>query len=515
MYKVLIIDDEPFIREGISKLIKWENINTKLIGTAGSAEEAVEIIHEKTPDIVIADINMPGKSGIDLIEELYEVYPDMRFIVISGYSEFEYAHRLMKCGVNHYLLKPSDEEEIEEAITDIIREFENNKSKENIKEDIETYLSEVTPYLKTNLLKDYILTGVLLERDWKYIDSFENLRSNKYIMIVFELGENIDFLEKYGLKNVAEEIVCSKIQICDFFENVMLILVTESEIDEVFSYVKEITEQFEMIFGKKITAAISNVADFADLSKVFINLKRCFGYKFYLGEECIITEDMMKEHADFFDMEEYVEKIVTAVRAGTVKNFENIVDEFVEKLKVTKIEISKVNIYFTKLMIEIILNSDLKDISSYSENIIKIQTMDRLDEIADEIKMVIKQIADKNHTLISEKYSDLVNSLIVLIHENLANEEFSLSWVAKQKLYVNVDYLGKIFLKETGEKFSRYVMRLRMEKAKKMIAENKYKIYEVAKATGFAEDGHYFGICFKKYTGKSPSEYLAEVTEGK
>jgi len=127
MYSVLLVDDERTILEGISTIVDWEAQGTKLIGTARNGVEALNFIQENQPDIVISDIMMPGLDGIQLLKKTYETYPLIKWIILSGYGEFDYAQAAMKFGVKHYLLKPCNEEKISKALQDIVLELSQQK----------------------------------------------------------------------------------------------------------------------------------------------------------------------------------------------------------------------------------------------------------------------------------------------------------------------------------------------------------------------------------------------------
>ena len=129
-----------------------------------------------------------------------------------------------------------------------------------------------------------------------------------------------------------------------------------------------------------------------------------------------------------------------------------------------------------------------------------------------EIKAFIEEkgfeIADSNVPEANRIYSSLIRDTIKIIDENIENENLSLRWLAGTILYTNVDYLGKLFKKETGKNFSHYVMEKRMEMAKALILEGKKdRIYEVAEKVGYGSNSQYFSQVFKKYTGVSPLEY--------
>lgn len=124
MHKVLLVDDEPLALEGLKFAVKWESLGYEIAGECGDGEEAVSLIEKLHPELVITDIRMPGLDGLGLIEHVKKHYSgDVRFIILSGYAEFEYAREALKYGVKHYLLKPVFEAELKEVLLEIGKQF--------------------------------------------------------------------------------------------------------------------------------------------------------------------------------------------------------------------------------------------------------------------------------------------------------------------------------------------------------------------------------------------------------
>jgi len=116
MYKVMIVDDEPIIVEGLSRSIAWEKWNCKVAATAHDGLEGKKIIEEIHPDIVFMDICMPEMDGLAMIAAIHSQFPDLEVCVLTGYRDFEYAKEAIRLGVTRFLLKPSNMDELEEAI---------------------------------------------------------------------------------------------------------------------------------------------------------------------------------------------------------------------------------------------------------------------------------------------------------------------------------------------------------------------------------------------------------------
>lgn len=132
MYKVLIADDERIAREGLKNSIHWERLGLTLCGVAKNGLEALALIQQELPDIVISDIKMPGLNGIELLEKVKPSHPNILFILLSAYGEFEFAQHAMRYGVKHYLLKPSNNDKIEQVLQNVVAELEKRGTESSL-----------------------------------------------------------------------------------------------------------------------------------------------------------------------------------------------------------------------------------------------------------------------------------------------------------------------------------------------------------------------------------------------
>lgn len=130
MYKVLIVDDEKMIRMGIKKVIPWPELGVGKVYTAGSAREALELLGEHRPEILITDIRMSEMSGLELIEAAKEISPKLRVLVLTGYDSFEYARQSLRLKVQDFFLKPVEESDLSRAIREQVRFLEEEEARE-------------------------------------------------------------------------------------------------------------------------------------------------------------------------------------------------------------------------------------------------------------------------------------------------------------------------------------------------------------------------------------------------
>ena len=136
MYRVLLVEDEDIIRKGLMFLANWPSINCEVVGEANDGQDGADKIMLLKPDIVITDVKMPIKSGIEMLSE---TIPNNSFetIILSGYSEFEYAQKAMSLGVTEYLLKPLDYEELYVSLKRLIARLKENNQLENYRKQSE------------------------------------------------------------------------------------------------------------------------------------------------------------------------------------------------------------------------------------------------------------------------------------------------------------------------------------------------------------------------------------------
>lgn len=137
-YKVVIVDDEPIIAEGLKRVIDWNEFSCRVVATADSARTGAETIRREKPHILITDIKMPGNDGLYMLAGLKSEFPDMQVTVLTGYGDFEYAQRAIRLGICRFLLKPSKMEELTEALREMTRRlgeiYENRRSRDEEEE---------------------------------------------------------------------------------------------------------------------------------------------------------------------------------------------------------------------------------------------------------------------------------------------------------------------------------------------------------------------------------------------
>lgn len=511
MYTIMLADDERNIREGIENAIEWGELGLSFIGSARDGREAYDKIRRSPPDILITDIKMPGLDGLELIERSLKEYPKMKVVLLSGYGEFHFASKAMQLGVRHYLLKPCDENEITTVLQEIVGELQEMEQKDHFIKNIKHQVDTMLPHVKEQFFRDLVLNRSYSRDEWDYYKKLLMLNVERMRLILFQPDGAFDYLESFALKNITEDIFDKpSVILSTIIGNQFLVLVRNRSDDDLVRLIGEVKETFSKYYKISLTVSYTESERVEQIPYLYKEALDCLKHSFYLGEGCIIAaKDVQASHGVVLrNMEFHNEKIESAVKIGNWADAEKEIVHFFETLTAAHVEIGNALSYCLELLVTISRQAHPDRISDYINRTALVFNMSRLDEILAHTLKVALEIAQNNYANNTKKYSMLVDKMIRLVHDNIANDELSLSWLAQNYLFMNVDYLGKLFKKETEENFSQYLMRVRIEKAKQMIeSSDDYKIYEIAEQTGFGSNPQYFSQVFKKQLGFTPTDY--------
>jgi two-component system, response regulator YesN len=512
MYKIMLVDDERIILDGISQMVDWASLQTELVGTARNGVEAYERIKESAPDIVISDIRMPGMDGLELVERVNATHPHVRFVLLSGFGEFDYASRAMQYGVRHYLLKPTNEEKIGEALKEIVAELEQEKSKESFVQSMREELNKVMPHVKEQFLKEFVTNKTYGNLDWDYYRSLFRLDFDYRVrLLLFQLEGSFEFEHLFAIKNIAQDLLDNPLLTTTIGDHVLIVLEDTGEADRLQERIYEVREIFQKYYKMDATIALSEPNHITKARSLYKETLQLLNYRFYLGEGSLITrkDTAVSQTAAVKEMVFDEERLTMTVKSGHKEEAAAVLDELIQGLKDAQLDINVTKSYVIQQFVSLVRQCDPEEMNDYFKKIPLIVEMNTLQSIQAFLEDAVAQMTAKFYDQNKVKISAIVRKVIDIIDGQLGNSELSLNWVAHEMLYMNADYLGKLFKKETGEKFSNYVMKTRIKKATELISqEADIKIFELAERLGFGDNPQYFSQVFKKYTGSTPSEYM-------
>jgi len=518
MYKVLLVDDEMIIRQGLRVLIDWRSLGLEIIGEAENGESALKLIQECKPHILITDVKMPKMSGLELIKKITEMGLNIKTIIISGYNDFAYVKEALKYGVYDYILKPIRESDIVSILKDVVRDIDH------------TIIRSINSNESEKLMKDNLFNR-LINNSITIIEFLEKARflnisvSDKpYRVTTVEIdgssdldGEELEY-RRFSINNICEELLEKYSNIITFHDrsNRQVIITNDNEIDKncIKLVAAEIRDCVKKFLDFSVTIGIgSSVGSIMEISKSYSESVKALKEKFLCGKGSIIFyENIQNKHPDesgisIPDSEKIRHSVMLLNKESSIgeikKYFETIKEKGFGKTSIIQ---GCVDLFF--ILFSVVKEYGNKSIDAFpneEEVLGTISSSETIEEIEETIIGFTVRIIDYLSSIREDKHERISDKVVKYIRENYS-KNVTLKSVAKH-FYLNPAYLGRIFKEETGELFSDFVNRVRVEEAGKLLVTSDCKIYEVAHKCGY-KDIDYFRSTFKKVTGITPAEFI-------
>lgn len=275
MYRILLVDDEEDIRRGMARSIPWESWGFEVIGQAENGEEAVRILEEKKPDVVLSDIRMPKMDGIELMQYLYANHPEMKIIILSGYNDVDYLGMAIKNRVTQYLLKPTDIDEFEALFRklkdSLDEEARKQKELKHLKETARQGQELSCDIVLNNLLDGYV--GDQEEYERKKEMEQAGMNFSHCVMVVLDTpdGKKQDGDDQYRLKQKiirycnSRQMPWQKIFFLHRGQKVVGLITLKEEEPETAEQIRQCVEEIQLeigdIYGLDFRAGISPLCE--------------------------------------------------------------------------------------------------------------------------------------------------------------------------------------------------------------------------------------------------------------
>lgn len=502
--KILLVDDEIDVLMGLKSIIDWQSLGIETCLTTSSSVEALEIIKNEIPDLVIIDINMPVHTGIDIIKITRENNFHGHFFILSGVSDFYYAQEAIRYGATMYLTKPVDEDELYLGLEKSIKEIKKSREQSNFYDNyFDTAKYEILKNIiigdipeNQNLLKTYETYQVLLFHD--HINNQNNKDTDFDFATMFEIFYNEDiFFETLKINNqkfallIGEKTIKRFAYLVNYYDKN---IEKKSPLDSIFLIYGNVVKKID-----DIHISYEEVLTLLDYRFFTDKNKHTLGFE--LIEEKKKTLTNKKIENQFF----YSHKLVENIKA----NGKNTMNELLKDLKEIFLHNNYDEKFIKNFMIDIFISvrESLKAEGfeiPVESNFSITNTINNIMFIHELFYYLNKQFTVLINSISTNKEVDIIEIILNYIDNNF-NKDLTLDNIAKVYNY-NTAYLGKLFTKKVGTNFNSYVEKIRIEEAKKLLLLEDLKIYEVSEKCGY-KNVDYFNRKFKNYTGLSPSKY--------
>ena len=544
MLKILVVDDEMFVRRGIVMETDWAAMDCAVVAEASNGEEALEAVHRYRPDLIISDIRMPRMDGIELLKTLRQEGNEVRVIFLTAYSEFEYAKQAIKIGVAEYLLKPVSSAVLLEHLSEIAEKVRDEREDLALKKVYYQEMQENEELIKMKFLGELISGKLSLADAMEKGKRFHmNLSGPFYRIILFKFiqEDHVQAEQSEALAEAYEAVGNYVDGLKDAFrfqrgvEGWAFLLTSveedmEAQTERFIEGLKEVIAPFEALtwFG----GIGSEAARLRELRYSFREADKAFAGRFVQEPNQIISvEQLNYEQLDnefdaniFGEINQFDQIITRFLSSGSREEVESFVgalfteisEDHFRSLMIRQYII--MDIYATVLAFCKKLRKDTGadgeaagQMESLRENeeILKraVLTAESVDDIKDYIGTLLDHVIELRNTLSGRRYSDIIRTARKRIEQDYMSEDISLNTVAAE-VCMSPSYFSSVFSKEMGKTFIEYLTEVRMEKAKQYLVCSSMKTSEISYEVGY-KDPHYFSYIFKKTQGCTPKEYRA------
>jgi YesN/AraC family two-component response regulator len=526
---ILIADDEELIRQGIKARLEYLNIKPAAIYEAENGLQAVELLKKHEVDIVITDIRMADMDGLTLIKLVKPLYPNIQFIILSGYAEFEYAEQAIQLGVKAYLLKPISNDALKKAIEEVqskIEELENLRQtvSEGMRSIVEkkSYLMEknINDLLRnTEVLDDgHNISEIIVNKEFPLnnkwiITAVINIDGESYEQKHFE-HRDIDLI-KFSIKNVFLELESQSMKI---------IVNNLANMNQLFAVIAHVNKSQLRVDAEKLFAQLQNMmwkkmgvsltfgisSAKNKLSAVSTNeAQEAFLQRIIHGKSNLYFYDDIKIlSANQFPTSE-LNMLRQFIERHDAGNIEFLINDIFSDEQIKKYNVSYIRIIWVRI-ISILLNvtntsftNDPKNMEKLVLNFEIFDSFHSMDELRSYLYMLVLDCIQMNVD-IDINSRNKIKMGIKYIKDNY-NRDIAINELA-EKFAISPNYFSTIFKRETGQTTLNFIKDIRLNKACEYLVKSNKSIVEISKEVGY-EDSQYFFRVFKKATGQTPLQY--------
>ncbi|MDD4849260.1 MAG: response regulator [Gemmiger sp.] len=518
MYKLMIVDDEAAIRQGMARSIPWAAWGYEITALCSNGQEAVEMLEEAKPDVVLSDIRMPKMDGVELMQYLNKNYPAIKIVILSGYSDFEYLNMSIKSQVAEYLLKPTDVDDFEALFKKLYARMEAERQQNReLRESVYRHFVEWL---------DGLLKGCVEEEDNRRFLAQAESRGICFanaVLMMLTVDERAGDEEK-SLHTLKREIT----QHCNAQGKGVFLLTSEEEIvgicslpagqslppETVADWGRQLQQSVRAAFPATVSVGVSgHCAGLEALPQALEQAKRAANQNLFYGNESVFCYSelavVQPERMAYFDTEtiqkgllagDYplicgeLARVFARFTGAPVREY-----EFVDRICLSLL----FHVSLWSLQYDVYMEELLRGLGTTYTDVLRCDTLKKKQDFVQALLFSVqRQIAQRRGRARSSSIADQIRHCV---DEDFSLNAMSLEYVA-EKVRKNAAYVSKIFKNEIGCNFSDYLTHKRLEKALSLLSQPEYKVYQIAQECGYADVSNFIKI-FKKNYGISPNEY--------
>ncbi|GKX31988.1 DNA-binding response regulator [Vallitalea longa] len=490
--KIMIVDDEYLLRQGIIHMLEWEKYGFKVVGEATNATQTLELIEKIHPHIILCDIVMPNIDGIELSKIIKKRYPNIEIVILSGYDNFEYVKTAFKHGVADYVLKPTlTANQLLDILIPLQKKFVKPVCPVEEKNSMDEQLLKM---LEDKVIDEHILNDCFNKSEFTII-GYQQLKSD----------------------SVDNNLVNDKIK--QIFSNFFCIYIGKSQDIHIFIInhdkedINEINDKWDLLTNSLkpeiITVflmKIEEIGSYASLLIAYDEIKNLSQYHFYGYEQSHISisfKTYKTRNKIKFDTKQFMQ-LASSEPVNALEYLEDYLEKltFQNGLKGSEIKAIVQNVIYNLFNIILINEEKYEEVNTkkiiFFNNISNATTLEDIIEYFNDIKKYIESLIEVGTT------DKMMKQILDYININY-EKQINLQEIANE-FHISYSYLSAYFNNNYKESFNDYLNRVRIQKAKEFLVNPSIQISYVSELVGYSSP-NYFTKVFKKLTGYTPTTY--------
>lgn len=523
MLKVMIVDDEPYILQGLQILIDWNQEGFEIEALMTNGKDALDFLKEHKVDLIISDIKMPIMTGLDLLEEINrQNLSDAKFVLLTGYDDFQYVQRAIRNNCMDYILKPVSKDDL----LALLRKVSNLNDEKNIVQENQKKMEDA--YLATNLMA--IIKGKYDDSNVEYVTKHLQLTGGiRFVdieMVVESIAEDED---DYDLRILQKQLfnACQEILKENANHFIFDVSYDKDNYDIGFIYCenmatrRDMTEaeffnmflrKLEVVFARPVRIMCGKmVPDVVSISKSFSSCARINSIKgFHNQKKLYFYEDDIQVGGNGIVLcKNNLDECIAAIQSNNTDAIRQSVANLYEEMNKSEGNHNVIDLNINYLLFQLIHLASEQDDNVNQEEVIQYISEKSFENS-------IKRGSSQHLERFAIEYADYLMGLrknvsrgILAEIENEIKEHYAENISLRnlgEKFFINSSYLGQIFRKKYNQSFKDYLTNYRINEAAKQLIHTDKKVNQIAAEVGY-KDCDYFIRKFIETQGCTPSKY--------
>lgn len=531
MYKILIADDEQLERKALKLTIQQKMPFLQVVAEAKNGDEAIELARHFTPDMMLLDIKMPGRTGLEAAQEIIRLNPETKIIIITAFDFFEYAKKALQIGTYDYLLKPVRPNELLAVLQKCVDDVEEQRRAKKEEQKLKEQLEQTWPYIEASFIYDLVNGNIVGEKEGKRRANALGIHlSPANVMVVaIENGDLTNYSTEFHSQLIRQKVF--EVLKSNFKDHSSVLMAPI--MDQKFVLLIPCTDDFEAKtrsdycrhIGEKIIQELAEI----DIL-VSIGIGNCYQDVFMVQQSYL--EALVSQRCSSFaggnkiiscidcqekecvinlpaDQNQKVTELIGFICSGDWENSKEILDILWKTICTSNVgeELQKacaleLLVVFYRAAMK---SSNRQQLSVLDlSNVTKLMNSRTIQELCDQWYEAVREIIELVQAGKEESLGSVINAVKGFIQENFS-KDITLNDAARH-VHISPCYLSRIFSKEEGLPFNKYLTNVKLNHARHLLLSTNQPINEIASAAGY-QDVSYFCRVFKQNEGISPNQY--------